>query len=297
MKASFHLNFLSTDLSNSFPTPGFRSMAPMYYRGSSAALIVYDITSLQSFLDVKTWIEELRRNMKDDLIMMIVGAKSDLEEKREISLEDARRQVGEWIWGERNSGEDDKADGTATTNGRDGRGTSRLTNTLSGLGSLKRSTNHKDETLGGPNSPTRNKDSMVENSTNSRSIPSTFLSSNQISSNSSNNMTSSSASAHFNNLDFIPPNNASDLSSQMVQISEVSSKESVESIENIFLNLTTKLVERKTEIERERRRKERESILVGDDGYEGGRDRDGNAAGDGNGGEGNSKDGRGWSCC
>lgn len=61
-------------------------MAPMYYRGSSAALIVYDITSLQSFLDVKTWIEELRRNMKDDLIMMIVGAKSDLEEKREISL-------------------------------------------------------------------------------------------------------------------------------------------------------------------------------------------------------------------
>lgn len=34
----------------------FRSMAPMYYRGANAAVIVYDITNEESFLDVEKWL-------------------------------------------------------------------------------------------------------------------------------------------------------------------------------------------------------------------------------------------------
>ncbi|CAG8494504.1 2520_t:CDS:2 [Ambispora leptoticha] len=56
----------------------FRSMAPMYYRGANAAILVYDITSEQSFLDMNSWIEELRKNMTEDLIIHVVGNKIDL---------------------------------------------------------------------------------------------------------------------------------------------------------------------------------------------------------------------------
>ncbi|KAI8441252.1 hypothetical protein MSG28_014894 [Choristoneura fumiferana] len=39
----------------------FRSMAPMYYRNANAALLVYDITSVGSFVAVKSWVKELQR--------------------------------------------------------------------------------------------------------------------------------------------------------------------------------------------------------------------------------------------
>ncbi|KAK9762037.1 hypothetical protein K7432_012601 [Basidiobolus ranarum] len=45
----------------------FRSMAPMYYRGANAAIIVYDITSRKSFDEIETWVQELRKNMAEDL--------------------------------------------------------------------------------------------------------------------------------------------------------------------------------------------------------------------------------------
>ncbi|KAG0055440.1 hypothetical protein BGZ83_008579 [Gryganskiella cystojenkinii] len=56
----------------------FRSMAPMYYRGANAAILVYDITSEESFKDMSSWVDELRKNMTEDLIIHVVGNKSDL---------------------------------------------------------------------------------------------------------------------------------------------------------------------------------------------------------------------------
>ncbi|KAM0752849.1 hypothetical protein T439DRAFT_271380, partial [Meredithblackwellia eburnea MCA 4105] len=56
----------------------FRSMAPLYYRGALAAILVYDITNLESFYDIKNWLDELRRNMSPDLIIHVVGSKVDL---------------------------------------------------------------------------------------------------------------------------------------------------------------------------------------------------------------------------
>ncbi|RKP15368.1 P-loop containing nucleoside triphosphate hydrolase protein, partial [Piptocephalis cylindrospora] len=56
----------------------FRSMAPIYYRGANAAIIVYDITSEESFQEMHLWIEELQRNMSEDLVLAVVGSKLDL---------------------------------------------------------------------------------------------------------------------------------------------------------------------------------------------------------------------------
>ncbi|RKP11193.1 ras-related protein rab-5C-like protein [Thamnocephalis sphaerospora] len=71
----------------------FRSMAPMYYRGANAAILVYDITSEQSFQDISSWVEELQRNT-GDIDIHVVGSKLDLAEKsREVPQERAQAYV------------------------------------------------------------------------------------------------------------------------------------------------------------------------------------------------------------
>lgn len=81
-------------------------MAPMYYRNAHAAVIVYDVTSRESFMDVRTWIEELRRNVglggMEGLILHVVGAKVDLASRaREVEMEEAREQLLRWLVPER----------------------------------------------------------------------------------------------------------------------------------------------------------------------------------------------------
>lgn len=55
-------------------------MAPMYYRGAHAALLVYDVTSAESFEAVDVWVKELRQNLPDEVVMVVVGNKTDLRE-------------------------------------------------------------------------------------------------------------------------------------------------------------------------------------------------------------------------
>jgi GTPase SAR1 family protein len=47
----------------------------MYYRGALAALLVYDVTNVESFEEVKGWAEELRSNVETSLIVVVVGNK------------------------------------------------------------------------------------------------------------------------------------------------------------------------------------------------------------------------------
>ena len=67
-----------------------RSLAPMYYRGAAAALVVYDITSYDSFRGAKTWIEELQRQGSADIVIGLAGNKCDLEDKRDVPADEAR---------------------------------------------------------------------------------------------------------------------------------------------------------------------------------------------------------------
>ncbi|CAN4083707.1 unnamed protein product [Withania somnifera] len=68
----------------------YHSLAPMYYRGAAAAIIVYDITSLDSFARAKKWVQELQKQGNPNLIMALAGNKADLEDKRNVPAEEAR---------------------------------------------------------------------------------------------------------------------------------------------------------------------------------------------------------------
>jgi len=65
----------------------FKSLTPMYYRDASAALLIYDITSASSFNKVKEWVNELRVNVPDDIIIVVVGNKIDQAKNRQLKPE------------------------------------------------------------------------------------------------------------------------------------------------------------------------------------------------------------------
>lgn len=68
----------------------YRSLAPLYYRDASAAIVVYDITNQGSFFALKDWIKEIKRYGPNECVIAIAGNKCDLEDQREISTDSAR---------------------------------------------------------------------------------------------------------------------------------------------------------------------------------------------------------------
>ncbi|XP_055804037.1 ras-related protein RHN1 isoform X2 [Solanum dulcamara] len=67
----------------------YHSLAPMYYRGAAAAIIVYDITSADSFARAKKWVQELQKQGNPNMVMALAGNKADLEDKRKVTADEA----------------------------------------------------------------------------------------------------------------------------------------------------------------------------------------------------------------
>lgn len=68
----------------------YHSLAPMYYRGAQAALIVYDITSKDSFIKAQNWVRELQRQANTNIVITLVGNKLDLASKRAVENNEAK---------------------------------------------------------------------------------------------------------------------------------------------------------------------------------------------------------------
>ena len=73
----------------------YHSLAPMYYRGAAAAIVVYDITRRKSFDCLKNWINELSQLGPEDIIIAVAGNKSDLKDEREIETSEAMSYCNE----------------------------------------------------------------------------------------------------------------------------------------------------------------------------------------------------------
>merc|ERR1719502_1388337 len=69
----------------------YRAITSAYYRGAVGALLVYDITKKQTFENVKEmWLEELKQNADDNIIIMLVGNKKDLGHIRDVPTDEGR---------------------------------------------------------------------------------------------------------------------------------------------------------------------------------------------------------------
>lgn len=91
----------------------FRSLIPSYIRDSTVAVVVYDITSKKiimscvkfliicnisdanSFHQTSKWIDDVRTERGSDVIIMLVGNKTDLSDKRQVSTEEGERKAKE----------------------------------------------------------------------------------------------------------------------------------------------------------------------------------------------------------
>ncbi|GAY33706.1 hypothetical protein CUMW_007670 [Citrus unshiu] len=65
----------------------YHSLAPMYYRGAAAAIIVYDITNQASFERAKKWVQELQAQGNPNMVMALAGNKADLLDARKVTVE------------------------------------------------------------------------------------------------------------------------------------------------------------------------------------------------------------------
>uniref|UniRef100_A0A8D3BKM3 RAB41, member RAS oncogene family n=1 Tax=Scophthalmus maximus TaxID=52904 RepID=A0A8D3BKM3_SCOMX len=74
----------------------FRSLIPSYIRDSAAAVVVYDIANLNSFQQTSKWIDDVRTERGSDVIIMLVGNKTDLADKsRQITTEGGEQRAKE----------------------------------------------------------------------------------------------------------------------------------------------------------------------------------------------------------
>ncbi|KAI8977054.1 ras family-domain-containing protein [Mycotypha africana] len=72
----------------------FHSLAPMYYRNSQAAIVVYDITKASTLDKAKSWVKELQRQANADIVIALVGNKVDLCEEDEDEVEEQQPEDG-----------------------------------------------------------------------------------------------------------------------------------------------------------------------------------------------------------
>ena len=63
----------------------YRSVTKTYYKGAKGALLVYDISRRITFENIDNWIIDLRTNGDKDILIILIGNKSDLNSKREVS--------------------------------------------------------------------------------------------------------------------------------------------------------------------------------------------------------------------
>eukprot|EP01056_Protomagalhaensia_sp_Gyna25_P000015 Protomagalhaensia_sp_Gyna_25__14@NODE_1007_length_2302_cov_307_876270_g775_i1_p2_GENE_NODE_1007_length_2302_cov_307_876270_g775_i1NODE_1007_length_2302_cov_307_876270_g775_i1_p2_ORF_typecomplete_len202_score43_61Ras/PF00071_22/4_9e62Roc/PF08477_13/5_7e27Arf/PF00025_21/2_9e19GTP_EFTU/PF00009_27/9_7e09FeoB_N/PF02421_18/8_8e06Gtr1_RagA/PF04670_12/1_6e05SRPRB/PF09439_10/2_7e05RsgA_GTPase/PF03193_16/9_3RsgA_GTPase/PF03193_16/0_074MMR_HSR1/PF01926_23/0_001Dynamin_N/PF00350_23/40Dynamin_N/PF00350_23/0_ len=74
----------------------FRSLIPSYIRDSSAAVVVYDVTNHVSFQNTEKWIQDVRAERGKDVIIALVGNKTDIEERRQVSVEEGQAKAKEF---------------------------------------------------------------------------------------------------------------------------------------------------------------------------------------------------------
>eukprot|EP01022_Parablepharisma_sp_SALTPOND_P012851 TRINITY_DN1668_c0_g1_i7.p2 TRINITY_DN1668_c0_g1~~TRINITY_DN1668_c0_g1_i7.p2 ORF type:complete len:237 (-),score=31.23 TRINITY_DN1668_c0_g1_i7:1226-1849(-) len=67
----------------------FRSLGRIYYQDALAAVLVFDMTDKDSYENTQRWMEEIRQHRGDEIVIILVGNKTDLLEAQKVSIEQA----------------------------------------------------------------------------------------------------------------------------------------------------------------------------------------------------------------
>ena len=68
----------------------YRSITSAYYKGAKGVIVVYDICRKVSFDNIDKWIDDFKSKADEDAVILIIGNKSDLQDKREVNTEEVK---------------------------------------------------------------------------------------------------------------------------------------------------------------------------------------------------------------
>ena len=68
----------------------YKAITSVYYRGAVAALLVYDIAKQLTYENVESWLREIRDHADANIVIMLVGNKSDLRQLRAVPTDEAK---------------------------------------------------------------------------------------------------------------------------------------------------------------------------------------------------------------
>ena len=74
----------------------YRSITSAYYRGAKGAFIVYDITRKTTFDNIDRWVADLKANGDDNISIVLIGNKLDLEDQREVQKDEGVKKSEEF---------------------------------------------------------------------------------------------------------------------------------------------------------------------------------------------------------
>jgi small GTP-binding protein len=71
----------------------YRGMTPMYYHNAHVALVVYSVTERETFEAVDGWLKSLKDNADSNVIIFIIGNKTDLTEQRQVTTDEGNEKA------------------------------------------------------------------------------------------------------------------------------------------------------------------------------------------------------------
>ena len=73
----------------------FRSINKNYYKGSHGIILIYDVTSLKTFENVKSWVSQIHEEISDKVVIYLVGNKIDMDDERKVQTEEGQKLAEE----------------------------------------------------------------------------------------------------------------------------------------------------------------------------------------------------------
>ena len=74
----------------------FKTITSSYYKGAHGIIVVYDITDRDTFNAVHTWMSEIEKYTQDNITRILVGNKTDLENRRAVSFEEGQEMANHY---------------------------------------------------------------------------------------------------------------------------------------------------------------------------------------------------------
>ena len=74
----------------------YRTIAKNYYKGSHGILLLYDVTKINSFQNIREWIQNIKEEVYEKAIIFLIGNKIDKTGERKITTEQGQKLAAEY---------------------------------------------------------------------------------------------------------------------------------------------------------------------------------------------------------